>query len=504
MRRTVTEHQAAVLALLRHGWAGKFDGGEQLPLIEGLGRVAAEDVVAPMDLPPFANSQMDGFAVSSVDFDAGAAGGPGRRTILRAAATIPAGAVPEALRSGEAAPIMTGAMLPDGADAVVPVERADPPEFPDPRDGTATVSLIGAAAGDYVRAAGSDVRAGSLVIAAGTRLTAANLGLAAALGLTGLAVRRRPHVLLVATGDEVVLPGNGLPAGKIYDANSMLLHANLLEAGAEVLAAGLVRDDPAELLRLLDRYLAGGRIDLIVTSGGISAGAYEVVKQALAGEHSGEQALAGEHRGQQALAGEQAGQQALAGVPSGGREQAFAGEQAGQQARTGGPDGSQQGNQVEFCSVAMQPGGPQALGTVRGVPFLGFPGNPVSGVVSFEMFLRPALVALTGIARPRVRVRARLTEALASPAGKVQVRRAFYTDPDPAAGPAAGAPDPAADPAAAVVGCAEQATAAGTVTAVGGPSSHLLGSLAASNALIQIPADVTDLPAGSNVEVWLL
>jgi len=482
MRRTVTEHQAAVLALLRHGWAGKFDGGEQLPLIEGLGRVAAEDVVAPMDLPPFANSQMDGFAVSSVDFDAGAAGGPGRRTILRAAATIPAGAVPEALRSGEAAPIMTGAMLPDGADAVVPVERADPPEFPDPRDGTATVSLIGAAAGDYVRAAGSDVRAGSLVIAAGTKLTAAHLGLAAALGLTGLAVRRRPRVLLVATGDEVVLPGNGLPAGKIYDANSMLLHANLLEAGAEVLAAGLVRDDPAELLRLLDSYLAGGRIDLIVTSGGISAGAYEVVKQALAGERSGKQAPAGERSGKQAPAGEQAGQQAGAG----------------------GPDGSQQGNQVEFCSVAMQPGGPQALGTVRGVPFLGFPGNPVSGVVSFEMFLRPALVALTGIARPRVRVRARLTEALASPAGKVQVRRAFYTDPDPAAGPAAGAPDPAADPAAAVVGCAEQATAAGTVTAVGGPSSHLLGSLAASNALIQIPADVTDLPAGSNVEVWLL
>jgi len=383
--------------------------------------------------------------------------------------------VPKALRSGEAAPIMTGAMLPEGADAVVPVERADPPEFPDPRDGAVTVSLTGAAAGDYVRAAGSDVRAGSLVIAAGTRLTAAHLGLAAALGLTGLAVRRRPRVLLVATGDEVVLPGNGLPTGKIYDANSMLLHANLLEAGAEVLAAGLVRDDPAELLRLLDRYLAGGRIDLIVTSGGISAGAYEVVKQALAGEHSG--------------------RQEPAGVPSGEREQAFAGEQAGQHARTGGPDASQQGNPVEFCSVAMQPGGPQALGTVRGVPFLGFPGNPVSGVVSFEMFLRPALVALTGMARPRVRVRARLAAALASPAGKVQVRRAFYTE---------GVPDAPAGPATAVVGCPEQATAAGAVAAVGGPSSHLLGSLAASNALIQIPADVTDLPAGSNVEVWLL
>ncbi len=421
MRRSVTEHQAAVQSLLKHGWNGKFDGGELLPLIACLGRVAAEDVVAPLNLPPFANSQMDGFAVNSADVVGGAT--------LRAAATIPAGAVPAALRRGEAAPIMTGAMLPEGADAVVPVERAVPAQFPDPEDRDATVTLPAADGGAYVRAAGSDVRAGSLAFAGGVRLSAAHLGLAAALGLTELAVRRKPRVLLVATGDEVVLPGTALPAGKIYDANSTLLHANLLEAGAEVVPAGLVPDDPAALLRLLREQIATGRIDLIVTSGGISAGAYEVVKQALAGT-----------------------------VGSGA---------------------------VEFCSLAMQPGGPQALGTVEGVPFLGFPGNPVSGVVSFEMFLRPALTALAGTPQPRTRLLGRLADELASPVGKVQVRRALYV------------------PSGSWAGSAGQA-AAGTVAVVGGPSSHLLGSLAASNALIQIPADVTALAAGSEVEVWLL
>jgi len=421
MRRTVAEHQEAVLALLRNGWKGTFDGGERLPLIDCLGRVLAEDVVAPMDLPPFANSQMDGFAVNSADLDGGAT--------LRAAVTIPAGAVPARLNPGEAAPIMTGAMLPEGADAVVPVERAVPASFPDPQERAASVTLPATGPGEYVRAAGSDVRAGSVAIPAGSRLTAAQLGLAAALGLTGVAVRRKPRVLLVATGDEVVLPGNGLPAGKIYDANSMLLHASLVEAGAQVLAAGLVRDEPAELLQLLEERIAAGGIDLIVTSGGISAGAYEVVKQALAGR-------------------------------------------------------------AEFCSVAMQPGGPQALGSVAGVPFLGFPGNPVSGVVSFEMFLRPALAALAGTARPRTRVRARLTEGLSSPAGKVQVRRALYLEGSEGAEDSDGSNG--------------RTTTAGSVAAVGGPSSHLLGSLAASNALIQIPAEVTELPAGSNVEVWLL
>ncbi|MBG0739295.1 molybdopterin molybdotransferase MoeA [Paeniglutamicibacter antarcticus] len=455
MRRTVAEHQLAVLSLLSAAWDGKFDGGTPLPLIAALGRVAADDVLAPLDLPPFANSQMDGFAVNSVDVNGpdgidpdvnnpdvnnpdvnnpdvnspdvdGVDRARGAHTVvLTLAAAIPAGAVPAALLPGQAAPIMTGAMLPDGADAVVPVELAIPPVFPDASPGSGqTVALPATAAGTFVRAAGSDVRRGERVIKAGTRLTAGHLGLAAALGLTTLSVRRQPRVLLLTTGDEVVLagtlaPGTGLPAGKIYDANSMLLQAALLEAGAEVLPAGLVPDDPALFLRTVRQYLAtGGGVDAIVTTGGISAGAYEVVRQGLAGE------------------------------------------------------------QVDFLSVAMQPGGPQGLGTFDGVPFLGFPGNPVSGVMSVEMFLRPALTELIGAPRSRIKVLASLTEALTSPPGKHQIRRAVFEAARPAAHP--------------------------TVRPEGGPSSHLLGALAASNALIHVPAEITSLAAGAEVEVWLL
>ncbi|MCY0904710.1 gephyrin-like molybdotransferase Glp [Arthrobacter sp. H14-L1] len=444
MRRTVAEHQLAVLSLLSDAWAGKFDGGTPLPLIATLGRVAAENLLAPLDLPPFANSQMDGFAVNSAEVkspdvsspdvsspdvstsDANSSDGAGgaHGSELALAAAIPAGAVPPALLPGQAAPIMTGAMLPVGADAVVPVERAIPPLFPVVAPGSGqTVALPATAAGAFVRAAGSDVRRGELVIKAGTRLTAGHLGLAAALGLTTLSVRRQPRILLLTTGDEVVLPetlppGAELPAGKIYDANSMLLQAALLEGGVEVLPAGLVPDDPAMFLQTVREHLSAGGVDAIVTTGGISAGAYEVVKQGMAGE------------------------------------------------------------QVDFVSVAMQPGGPQGLGTFDGVPFLGFPGNPVSGVMSVEMFLRPALTALIGAPRPRVRIMTALTEALTSPAGRHQIRRAVFEDGGAAAHP--------------------------TVRPEGGPSSHLLGALAASNALIHVPAQVTDVAAGEEVEVWLL
>ncbi len=429
MRRTVAEHQLAVLSLLSAAWDGKFDGGTPLPLIATLGRVAADDVLAPLDLPPFANSQMDGFAVNSADVNSADVNSVDRArgahpAVLALTAAIPAGAVPAALIPGQAAPIMTGAMLPAGADAVVPVELAIPPVFQYASPGSGqTVALPATAAGTFVRAAGSDVRRGERVIKAGTRLTAGHLGLAAALGLTTLSVRRQPRVLLLTTGDEVVLPGTlapgtELPAGKIYDANSMLLQAALLEAGVEVLPAGLVPDDPAMFLRTVREYLATAGVDAIVTTGGISAGAYEVVRQGLAGE------------------------------------------------------------EVDFLSVAMQPGGPQGLGTFDGVPFLGFPGNPVSAVVSVEMFLRPALTELIGAPRSRIKVLAALTEALTSPAGKHQIRRAVFEAADPPAHP--------------------------TVRPEGGPSSHLLGALAASNALIHIPAQVTSLAAGAEVEVWLL
>lgn len=425
MRRTVTEHQKAVLEVLAHAWKGGegtavlHDAGTRVPLADAPGRVLAAALSAPLDLPPFANSQMDGFAVrvndaekQSKDVDSV------KSTVYRVAAAIPAGSVPPPLQAGMAAPIMTGAMLPPGANAVVPVEQANPAHFPEEGG---TVELPATAPGTFVRARGSDLAAGAVAIPGGALLNAAHIGLASALGCSSLTVNPRVRVLLVTTGDEVLLPGDpraadGLPEGMIFDANMALLRANLQQAGVEVVLAPVVRDEPHALLMVLDEYV--DTVDLVVSTGGISAGAFEVVKQALSGF------------------------------------------------------------EVDFVSVALQPGGPQALGTYRGVPFIGFPGNPVSGVVSFELFLRPALTELLGVPAPRPRVLAALGHPLSSPEGKHQVRRGIYEGPG--------------------------YESAASVREVGGPASHLLGPLAQANALIHVPAGVTELHAGSKVEVWLL
>ncbi|WP_343319973.1 gephyrin-like molybdotransferase Glp [Arthrobacter sp. TMP15] len=447
MRRAVLEHLEAVEQLLRRSWAGGIvaeagvaagvtltmgDGGTPVPLQSALGRVLANDLVAPLDLPPFANSQMDGYAIyleaeqpENIDSD--------KSTVYGVAETIAAGAVPQRLAAGQAAPIMTGAMMPLGANAVVPIELALPAHFGAPGE---NVELPATTVGKFVRAQGSDVQRGSVVIAGGTLLNAAHVGLAAALGCTELAVRAKPRVLLLTTGDEVLAPGDsmagaGLPPGMIFDANESLLRASLTQAGVEVVRSHVVRDDPEALLRLLDSYVgedqllngaSGPCCDLIISVGGISAGAFEVIRQAL-GEPSSEAA-------------------------------------------------------VDFVSVALQPGGPQALGTYRGIPFIGFPGNPVSAFVSFEMFLRPALGLLLGAPAPRQRVVATLEHPIISPVGKQQVRRGIYSGPEFESAP--------------------------SVREIGGESSHLLGALAQANALISIPAGVTELQAGAKVEVWLL
>lgn len=432
MRRSVAEHQAVVSQLIG-GMVAKLDGQlpQIVPLDGALGRVLAQDLIAPVSLPPFDNSQMDGFAVfvempedQSKTLDSKESTEINRSTYT-AAATIPAGVVPSPLEVGKAAPIMTGAMMPRGANAVVPVEEAIPSMFPAEGE---TLSLPRATAGSFVRERGSDLAEGSVAIPCGTLLNAAHIGLISALGLTHVPVLERPRVLLLTTGDEVLLPGDpqakdGLPAGKIFDANMALLRANLQEAGLEVEVAEVIEDKPLALTQALETRLAKQpQIDLIISTGGISAGAFEVVKQALSG-----------------------------------------------------PD-------IDFLSVAMQPGGPQASGTFNGVPFLGFPGNPVSGVVSFELFLRPALTALLGCPKPRTRITAVLKDSLSSPESKHQIRRGILEIKHDAGTPA-GVP---------------------VVTEVGGPSSHLLASLAQANALIHVPVGVSELKAGSEVEVWLL
>jgi molybdopterin molybdotransferase len=399
--RSVADHAAAVANLLRP--LQSPERTERLPLREALGKGLVDSVTAPISLPPFANSQMDGYAIRSVDVPDGGAE-------LRVMPPVPAGASPAALQPGTAAPIMTGAMLPAGADAVVPIERAVPDRFL-PHDGQAAVWLPAAASGTYLRAAGSDVAAGATALAAGAFLGPAQLGLLAALGVPDVTVYKAVTVLLVTTGDEVVEPGQELPAGKIYDSNATLLEAAMKQAGLNVRRTGIVTDNPDRLRTLL--RAERDAVDLIVTTGGVSQGAYEVVRQAM------------------------------------------------------------QDQPVDFLHVAMQPGGPQGIGTFEGRPFLGFPGNPVSCLVSFEMFLRPVLAGLFGAPAPRLPVRARLSQPLTSPEHKHQVRRGTLK------------PD-------------------GTVELQGGESSHLMHALAGSNVLVHVPEGVAVLEAGAEVEVWML
>jgi molybdopterin molybdotransferase len=398
--RTVEEHQAVVAALL------SSLPEEEVTLQAGHGRVLARDVVAGVPLPGFDNSAMDGYAARWAEVGAATAEDPLR---LPVAQDIPAGrtdVVP--LEPGTVHRIMTGAPLPPGADVVVPVELTDA--------GTDVVEIRESPpVARHVRRAGEDIAAGAVVLPAGTPLSAAQLGVAAAVGVFTVWVRRRPRVLVLSTGSELVAPGRPLEHGQIYESNSVLLVAAVEEAGGAARRLHFVPDDVDQFLDTVRSELrADEGADLLITSGGVSAGAYEVVKDAF------------------------------------------------------GALGT-----VEFTKVAMQPGGPQGAGAVDGVPVVTLPGNPVSAFVSFEVFVRPALRRALGHTAPhRLRVPARLTGPLTSPAGKRQFLRGRYD--------------------------------AGQVSQVGGPGSHLIAHLARANCLVVVPEDVTELPAGAEVDVVLI
>jgi molybdopterin molybdotransferase len=328
-----------------------------LTLADAHGCVLAEDISAEFPLPPFDNSAMDGYAVRSEDIASASAAQP---VTLPVVGDIAAGSGgPYTVQPGLCVRIMTGAPLPAGADTVVPVEWTD--------GGVAQVSISrSASAGAHIRRAGEDATAGTTVLTAGTHLGATQVGLLAAVGRDRVQARPRPRVVVLSTGSELVEPGVALSPGKIPDSNSSLLTAAAHEAGGIAFRVGIVPDDPRQLIDTLEDQLI--RADAVVTSGGVSVGAYDVVKEAI------------------------------------GRL---------------GP--------VSFARVAMQPGMPQSFGLIGPdkTPFFGLPGNPVSAYVSFEVFVRPALRKMLGV-EPinRPTVRAKLTAPVTSPPGKRTFARA--------------------------------------------------------------------------------
>ncbi|HSE72717.1 MAG TPA: gephyrin-like molybdotransferase Glp [Nocardioidaceae bacterium] len=329
------------------------------PLLEALGLPVCEDIVSPMDLPAFDNSAMDGYAVF---FDDVATATEERPVHLPVVGEMAAGQTKLfALSPGTTVRIMTGAPIPQGADAVVPVEWTD--------GGVAAVRITQAPTrGQHVRRRGEDVQTGDVLLEDGALLGPRQLGLLASVGRSQVRSRPRPRVVIMSTGSELREPGTGLGHDSVYDANSYMLAAAARNAGAIAYRVGIVSDDPQEFADALSDQLV--RADLVVTSGGVSKGQYDVVKETLA------------------------------------------------------PLGT-----VHFGEVAMQPGKPQGFGVVGedATPIFTLPGNPVSSYVSFEVFVVPAIRRMMGrLPYRRPLVRALTTQGFSSAPGKQQFLRALF------------------------------------------------------------------------------
>jgi molybdopterin molybdotransferase len=426
-RWTVTGHLEDILATVR-----PLDPIE-LRLLDAQGCVLVEDVTVPLSLPPFDNSSMDGYAVRVADVAGASEEYP---AVLTVVGDVAAGQGEQPyVGPGEAARIMTGAPLPPGAETVVPVEWTDGglgrgpvsrmrahSTSPEGASGQVAVHRV-AGARAHVRDKGSDVKAGDRALSAGTVLGPPQIALLAAIGRATVRVRPRPRVVVVSTGSELIQPGTELGPGQIYDSNSFALTAAARDAGAIAYRVGAVTDDAETLRSTIEDQLV--RADLVVTTGGVSVGAYDVVKEAL-----------------QSVGGE-----------------------------------GEAGSGVEFRELAMQPGKPQGFGSIGPdhTPLLALPGNPVSSYVSFELFVRPAIRALMGLAdlhRPTVRARLEASRALTSPVGRRQFLRGAYAD--------------------------------GKVSPVGGAASHLVAALAQADALIVVAEDTESVEPGAEVDVVLL
>lgn len=392
-------------------------GTERRELLSAMGRVLAEDVIARTPIPPWANSAMDGYAVRHEDV---AAGAPSRERPLELAVVeeIPAGRMPQrALGRGEAARIMTGAPLPSGADTVVPVEETEA------RPGRVRL-LAGAEAGAHVRPIGQDVEAGARVLSAGTRVTPAVIGMLAQLRRSVVTVRAAPRVAIVSTGDELVEVDEAPEArpgrATIVNSNAYQLAAAVAEAGGHPILVGIAEDRREAIRAHVENGLA--QADCLVSTGGVSVGDYDFVKDVLA----------------------------------------------------------DLGADVRFWKIAVRPGKPLVFGLVRERPYFGLPGNPVSSLVTFEVFVRPALrqmMGFVGEGRFRPVVEAEVGETFRVPSGRRHYLRCRLL-PAPGGGYSA--------------------------VTTGNQDSAVLTSLVRADGLLIVPEDRREVRLGDRLPVVLL
>ncbi|MGD9763059.1 MAG: gephyrin-like molybdotransferase Glp [Candidatus Binatia bacterium] len=382
-------------------------GSEQVPLTAARGRALSAPVEAPHDVPPFRNSAMDGFAVRSADVQGATPSAPLRLRVLE---TIGAGAVPtQPVTPGTATRIMTGAPVPEGADAVVRVEDTAA------LDGDVAIQ-VGVAAGVNVREPGEDVHAGDAVLEPGRLLRPADIGVIASLGMAMVRVARRPRVAIVATGDELVDVGERLGPGQIVNSNAYALGAAVEEAGAEPIIIGIVRDRP-EVIRTA--FAQGVTADVLLSTGGVSVGSFDYVREILAGL----------------------------------------------------------GYQERFWKVAQKPGKPLTFGHCDGTPVFGLPGNPVSSLVCFYLYVLPALRTMMDLERVYLpTTTATLAETIKKPAGLTEFVRCT------------------------LAGTSDDYRARSTGT----QSSGVMRSMSVGDGLIVGPPDVTALHSGERVRVVLL
>lgn len=324
---SVEEARSAVLGRIAR--LGPVDVGT----LDALGCVLAADIVSDIDVAPFDNSAMDGYAVRSADVAGASADHP---VVLDVVDHIAAGSMPAtAVGPGQASRIMTGAPMPAGADSIVMVEDTESLGSSGSTGGTVAIRRA-SSLGDHIRRAGEDVRVGETVLQAGEIVNAASVGLMATLGRDRVSVYRRPQVAIVSTGDELVGITERPGPGQIRNSNSYSLAAQVASAGGVPHLLGVARDNEADTRALLSR---ASEFDLMITTGGVSMGDFDVVKSVL--EEIGE---------------------------------------------------------LDFWKVAMRPGAPQTYGTIDGTPFFGLPGNPTSTMVGFELFVRPTIRKMRGFA----------------------------------------------------------------------------------------------------------